>query len=145
MAHTVKGASGNLGAKEVQERATELDDALKEERSGEYDVLLGKFEQTLSGFIVALGEAGIVEQEEKEQAAVGELSFEELRGLLEELEPNLKKRQPKKCEPILEEIARHTLPEEHAGDVAELTKLIKRYKFKEAKVILERLKSMVSE
>ena len=139
IAHTVKGASGNLGAKEVQERATELDDALKEERSGEYDMQLQKLEQTLSGFMVALGEAGIVEQEEKERAAGGELSVEELRRLLEELEPNLKKRQPKKCEPILEEIARHTLPEEYAGDVAELTKLIKRYKFKEAKEVFDRL------
>ncbi len=39
------------------------------------------------------------------------------------------KLQPKNCAPVMEEMARHTLPEVYAGDVEELTKLIKRYKF----------------
>jgi len=56
-------------------------------------------------------------KELQEHAARGELSVEELRGLLEELELNLKKRQPKKCAPVMEEMAGHTLPKEYAGDV----------------------------
>jgi HPt (histidine-containing phosphotransfer) domain-containing protein len=144
LAHTVKGASGNLGAKDLQQKATELNAALKEAKSEEYEPLLTRFDKSLLALISSIDGAGLREEEETEKATTGDLSPDELLRLLEELEPNLKKRQPKRCAPILEEISRYTLPEEYAVDLDELGRLIKRYKFKEAQGIFERLMDRIS-
>ena len=139
IAHTVKGASGNLGAKELQEKATNLDAALQEDRGEAYEALLTRFDESLKALIGSIEEAGLSDSQHEVKATAGELSPKELRRLLGELEPNLKKRQPKRCASILEEIARYDVPEEYAGNLDELDKLIKRYKFKEAQKIFELL------
>ena len=144
IAHTVKGASGNLSAKDLQEKAADLDAALRDARSGEYEPLLTRLDKSLRALINSINEAGLGDAEEAQKSTFGDLSPDELHKLLGELEPNLKKRQPKRCAPILEEIARYVLPEEYAKDLNELGKLIKRYKFKEAQGIFERLMDRIS-
>ncbi len=139
IAHTVKGVAGNIGAGGLQEKATELDEALKDERVAKYEPLLSRFDKSLGALIGSIDSAGLAETEETEAATAGELSPDELRRLLDELEPNLKKRQPKRCAPILEEIGRHKLPKRQAADLEKLAKLVKRYKFKEAQGIFDSL------
>ncbi len=139
IAHTVKGVAGNIGAGGLQEKATELDEALKGEQEARYEALLAGFDEALQALTSALEKAGLEGEEAEEDATAGEIPPEELRRLLNELEPNLKRRQPKRCAPILEEIARYTLPEKYAGDLGELARHIKRYKFKEAKEVFDRL------
>ncbi len=147
LAHTVKGVSGNIGARKLHERATALDDVLKAEREHEYADFLGVYEQDLRSLTESLRQAGLEEAAEQAAKKGGgeEIAPERLRELLEELRPSLNKRQPKRCAPILEEIARYTLPDEYAGGLDELGKLVKRYKFKEAQEIFERLMERVSE
>jgi len=94
--------------------------------------------------ISSINEAGLRQEEEAVKTTAGDISPEELGRLLGELEPSLKKRQPKHCASVFEEIARYTIPAEYAVDLAELDKLVKRYKFKEAQVIFERLMAKIS-
>jgi two-component system, sensor histidine kinase and response regulator len=139
LAHTVKGASGNLGAKELQARATVLDSALKDEHLEIDEQVLSDFDEALQSLVGAIVSSGIEEEiEESAQAAApaaGKISKEQLIKLLEDLEPNLKKRQPKKCVPILEEILNYRLEEKVKAGLNEIAALIKRYKFKEAQEI----------
>ncbi|MCP4701115.1 MAG: response regulator [Gammaproteobacteria bacterium] len=48
LVHTLKGVAGNLGAHELQNAALELENAIKQERRDEFDVLLGKLEFALT-------------------------------------------------------------------------------------------------
>jgi CheY-like chemotaxis protein len=138
LAHTVKGASGNIGAKILQKAATELDDVLKKGEGDEK--LLAAYGKTLRSLVEAVEDGGIKVEEDTGAAGAGEeLSPEKLKEYLKELEPQMKKRQPKKCAPILEEIMKYTLPEDYGSQVTEMSKLIKKYKFKEASAILETL------
>lgn len=145
LAHTVKGVAGNIGAGELQSKATQLDDVLKQESQADYEVQLGEFEVVLQSLVDALSRAGL-EKVEQVGPAVGTrepITPERLRELLVELEPNLKKRQPKRCVPVLGQISAYALPEEYEGDIVNLAELIKRYKFKEAQALFDRLMEMV--
>ena len=145
IAHTVKGASGNLGAMKLQAKAAELDAALKAEGSAECELLLAEFDETLKALVDAIDTAGLGQEEGVgKRVTEGILSADELCKLLEELGPRLHKRQPKRCIPVLEEIERHALPEQHAKQVEELGTLIRGYKFKEAQALFSHLMSAVS-
>ena len=67
------------------------------------------------------------------------LSPERLLEHLKELEPRMKKRQPKKSTAVLEVIEKNTVPQEFAGRTREMSNLIRKYKFYEAQVIFESL------
>lgn len=144
VAHTVKGASGNLGATELQEKAADLDTALKEARSEKFESLLTRFGDALNELVTSIWEAGLTGEEQEAEATSGELSLAELRRFLEALEPHLKKRQPKRCAPVLEEMGRYDIPSEYQGYLEELGRLIKRYKFKEAQAIYTRILKKIS-
>jgi hypothetical protein len=64
-------------------------------------------------------------------------SPQELVELLEGLVPHIKSRKPKKCAPEIERISKLSWPDPLGKKVKELTKLIGRYKFKEAETIAE--------
>ena len=56
---------------------------------------------------------------------------------LEELELLMKKRQPKKCAPLLEMLGSSSIPGDYAQDVKTLIAGIDKYQFKEAEAILQ--------
>ena len=64
-------------------------------------------------------------------------SQDKLIELLEELATHIKARKPKKCEPVLDQISRLSYPDHIVKKIKELTKLIGRYEFIDAEVILE--------
>ncbi len=69
----------------------------------------------------------------------GKLSGTNLKSgpaLLEDLMGNVKKRKPKPCKEILKQIKAIFRPGEHASEIAELDRLIDKYKFKDAEKIL---------
>ena len=132
LAHTVKGASGNIGAKELHLKATELDKVLKEEKMEEYEGRIKSFGETLAKLVDSMDKAGIREAEEVETTGGEVLDSKKLQVYLKELEPILKKRQPKLCVPLMEKILSFSLPEEFREDIKKLSGLIKKYKFKEA-------------
>lgn len=140
IAHTIKGVSGNIGAKKLQEKAEHLEKAIKEKKNENYKVLLSDLQESLEELIHAINEAGL--EEEKKNTSTKELSPDKFLHLLGELKQYLKKQRPKKCTPIIEEIEEYALQQEYATDFNELKKLIKKYRFKDSLEILERLMNM---
>ena len=60
---------------------------------------------------------------------------------MEELLPNLKTRKPKLCKEAMAEITKLNWPSPLSMDIADLEKLIKKYKFKNALPLVESLQS----
>jgi two-component system sensor histidine kinase/response regulator len=137
LAHTVKGVAGNIGADDLQEAGGILEASIKKGLSPENLEMLDSFDnalvQVLGSLKDFLGE-GEDTEDEKEVGENGTPS--ELLALLEKLEPLLKKRKPKPCKEVMEEINGFQWPEAHMKDVKELEKLIGKYKFKDAKPLL---------
>jgi HPt (histidine-containing phosphotransfer) domain-containing protein len=144
LAHTVKGAAGNLGATEMNEKAAALDAAFKKGKSEEYEVLLADFERTLKALSEAIDNTDLQFPVKKPAATGPEIKKKELIGLLKQLEPLLKKRQPKVCAPIIEKIMSHSLPVDSGGDIEMLSGYIKKYKFKDAMQMLAAILSRLN-
>jgi two-component system sensor histidine kinase/response regulator len=142
LAHTVKGVSGNIGAEDVQSAATDLDAALKgmdagDNQAGSVGPHLQVFGERLGMFVSGLAAAGIsVEGVAEKQGGKVSGTMNELTEILTSLTPHLVKRQPKPCKPYVDSLAAREWPSEAALAVADLIKLTKRYKFKEAQDIL---------
>ena len=64
-------------------------------------------------------------------------SPEFLLELLLRIEPFIRKRKPKPCKEVIQEINGFSWPAEYTQVIAELGKLIGKYKFKDAQPILE--------
>jgi len=134
--HTIKGVAGNLGAAQMQKDAAALEADIK---SGSNAVLqLGSFKNSLSGLVSAIESAGVMDNDDSNASACGDdLSAEELAEYLLELKPQIAKRRPKLCMPILEKILGYSLPESVEGDMHVLTEYLTGYKFKDAAALLD--------
>ncbi|MBT3272736.1 MAG: response regulator, partial [Spirochaetales bacterium] len=141
IAHTVKGASGNLGADDLQQKATTLDAALKKEKLAEDDTIIEEYEETLKALVTAIEDADLKSDEEAVQSTEGKISEEDLSRLLSDLSASLKKRQPKNCAPIIDELMKFELAEDVKAGIIEIATQIKRYKFKEAQAVFDDLQS----
>jgi len=67
-----------------------------------------------------------------------------LLDLLLSLEPFIQKQKPKQCREIIEKIEAKRWPDQFAQATADLSKLIKQYKFKEAKALLDLMTKQMS-
>ncbi len=140
MAHTVKGTSGNLGAIELQKTATKLDEILKNE--DDYKDILNQFNTVLENLVGNISSSGIIYETtdfSSETSSKPTLSKDELIKFLNELEPTIKKRLPKKCEPILTKMKAYTISKEYVVKINEIGALIEKYKFKDASILLEQI------
>ncbi len=87
-----------------------------------------------------------------ETAAAGnELNLEkevgepnQLKAFLEALEPLLKKRKPKPCKAVKEQINQFSWVDDFSGLLSDLNKHISKYKFKDAQKIFEELTKSLS-
>ncbi len=87
----------------------------------------------LKNVVVALGVLGGEEKEVADSDKAGpEATPGELAAALEELLPHLKARKPKPCKEAMSKIKDLKWPSEFSTDIADLDRLIKKYKFKEA-------------
>ena len=88
---------------------------------------------------------GVLGGEEKEAACPDkggpEASPGELAAALEELLPHLKTRKPKPSKEAVAKIKDLKLPPEFSIEIADLDRLIKKYKFKEALPLVEALQT----
>jgi PAS domain S-box-containing protein len=144
LAHTVKGVSGNIGATEIQKTAEIVELKIK---NGETDNLTKPI-QTLKEQLdmVLIGLQDIVKesnQEKNKDLDQQPGDIKELKKLLTELEPLLKKRKPKPCKVTMEEINQYIWPEEYSGLLSDLNRYVVKYKFKDASETHIRLMSMV--
>jgi polar amino acid transport system substrate-binding protein len=144
LAHTVKGVAGNIGAKDLSGPAGELEAAIKHQKSDEFEALLAGFADALNVVLNSLKH--VVEVEEKTEGEAADPK--RLLELVQKLEPHLKKRKPKPCKEVMEEINGYSWADEYAQDITKLGRLINKYKFKDAQPILEsiieKLKSSIS-
>jgi len=144
IAHTVKGAAGNLGAKELQKKAFVLELEMKKDSTEIDKESIDSFNISLQNLINEISEK-ILEQMVQETPIVKSEIITDtlLLQFLDNMVPNIKKRQPKKCNPILEQIGKYTISDNYREQLTELTAKIKGYKFKEAEILVESLKEKI--
>jgi polar amino acid transport system substrate-binding protein len=138
-AHTVKGVAGNIGISKLHKIAGDLEAGIRKRETDRYDSMLKKYSRELSKVLTALKDLEPEEDISKKEGVSNTraASPDELVELLEGLMPHIKTRKPKKCAPAIEQISRLSWPDHLDKKIKELTKLIERYKFKEAEIILE--------
>ena len=145
LAHTVKGVAGNIGAEELQGIAAVLEGAIKEWNPEAVTGALQEFQPALE--VVRTSLQPIVEKaepkpDEQTGAAEGETGdLQKLRELLEQLQPLVAKRKPKPSKAVMAEIKAFSWPAEYQTGLAELGKLVGKYKFKDCLVVLAKLLS----
>ena len=141
LAHTVKGVAGNIGAGNLQQAAGKLESAIREEKRDNTDNFIAAFETELAAVnhalepVLAMQTSG--DDNQPSESMAGET--EDLIGLLEQLLPHIAKRKPKPCKEIMAEINQRQWPDDAATQIEQLAKWIGKYKFKEAKEVLEKL------
>jgi len=143
-AHTVKGVAGNIGISKLYKIAGDLEAGIRKRETDRCDSMLKKYSKELSKVLTALKDLEPEEDISKKEGVsdTQAASPDELVELLEELLPHIKTRKPKKCVPAIEQIPKLSWPDHLDKKVKELSKLIGRYKFKEAEAIAE---SIISE
>ncbi len=142
LAHSIKGVAGNVGAGPLHEAGAALESAIKQGERDTYEEKISVFGKVLKDVIMALGVLG---GEEKEAAgsdkAEPEATPEELNAALEEMIPHLKTRKPKPCKEAMAKIKTYQWPPACSMGMADLERLIKKYKFKDALPLVEALQT----
>jgi len=142
LAHSIKGVAGNVGAGELQEAAAELEHAIKEGETDSYEEKISAFGKVLKDVVTALAVLGGEEKEAAGSDKSGpEATPEEMAAALGELLPHLKTRKPKPCKEAMVKIKELKWPAEYGVEIADLDRLIKKYKFKDALPLVEALQA----
>ena len=142
LAHSIKGVAGNVGAGPLQETAAELEHAIRDAEADLYEEKISVFGKVLKNVITALGVLGGEEKEAADSDKAGpEATPDELAAALEELLPHLKTRKPKPCKEAMVKIKLLKWPSEFSMEIADLDRLIKKYKFKDALPLVETLQN----
>ena len=146
-AHSIKGIAGNIGINKLHKIAGDFEAVIRMREADRYDIMLKKYSKELSKVLTTLKDLEPEEDRYKKEdvSDTQAISPDELIELLEGLVPPLKTRKPKKCAPAIEQISRLSWPDHLSKKVKELTKLIGRYKFKEAETIAESIISKLRE
>jgi signal transduction histidine kinase/DNA-binding response OmpR family regulator/ABC-type nitrate/sulfonate/bicarbonate transport system substrate-binding protein len=139
LAHTVAGVAGTIGATRLEQEARRLLKAIKKENTGEIELLLETFSQQQTRIISSLLQF-------KEQSAEddkipmttknSDRDLAQLQRLLQELEAPLKKKRPRECKQLLEEMNSLQWPEALQPQLNLLVDSLAKYKFKEATKML---------
>ncbi|NOR64958.1 MAG: response regulator [Candidatus Scalindua sp.] len=146
-AHTLKGVTGNIGISKLHKIAGDLEAVIRKRETDRYDIMLKKYSKELSKVLTTLKELEPEEDRYKKEdvSDTQDVSPDQLIKLLEGLVPHIKTRKPKKCAPAIEQISKLSWPDHLDKKVKELTKLIGKYKFKEAGKIVESIISKLRE
>ena len=130
MAHTLKGVAGTIGALHLQALAKELESRM---------FVTPDFVSELELVIASVGQLLEENTEENRVSEFKALVVDSavLLKTLELLLSPVRKKRPKLCEPILEELARMAFPSDMMRDMDTLTECIQKYKMKDALPILE--------
>jgi signal transduction histidine kinase/CheY-like chemotaxis protein len=137
LAHTVKGVAGNIGATALQEPAKNLELAAKAGHFDQAKDLMAPFKEILYQVLDSLKVLAQTEVPKEEKLEISAGSTEILLKLLERLETHVQKKKPKPCKEIMAEINDHRWSAEFSKNISELDRLIGKYKFKDAKPLVE--------
>jgi len=139
LAHTLKGVSGSIGAVVIQEKAADVESAIREHASS--DILNPLMRETSIMLTKMIGYLeNVLPEEESESQPMGPVSNgDELLKALDELKPFVKTRKPKNCAQVMEKYKKLIWPTQFQTQVVDLKKFISKYKFKDAIKVMELL------
>lgn len=139
-AHTVKGVAGTIGATALQTIGGELEHAIKDGAHDRFTDLVDAFDQELQSVLNVL--SSYLETLQPSDSATQDKqtgNMKDLAALLRELKPHVEKRKPKPCNAIIERISGYEWPYHIEKDVSTISRLIKKYKYKDALPVLDAL------
>ncbi|MCP3925567.1 MAG: transporter substrate-binding domain-containing protein [Desulfobacterales bacterium] len=138
--HTIKGVSGNIGARELHDAAITLDECIKMNNSEDIEVLLTLFNRIIvkifSGLTPLVKE--MVDEQKKGQDKI-QGTKEEFFEILLSLNSFVKKLRPRESKEILAKILSNEWPEEYVVEIVKLEEYINRYKFRDAEKVIEKI------
>lgn len=152
LAHTIKSVAGNLGAERLSAAAGDLEAAIVQSDAEIPRKTLELFNREFKHVVTGL--QTIKEEAKKVRHTVAKTPGSVSQTVavtpahlaaLQELEPNARARKPKPCAICLDRIIALTWPEDMAEDIDLLAKQIRKYRYKEALTLLERLKGRLPE
>jgi len=138
LAHTVKGVAGNVGAKGLAAAAAVVEKAVREGQDGLADKLEA-FGGELAKVVEALGVLGEAAGAPPAQPGKAAASPQELAAALEEMLPHLRTKKPKPSKEAINKLKELGWPVEMGVEFSDLSKLIGKYKFKDALPLAEGL------
>ncbi len=143
--HSVKGLAGNVGATDLQSTGEALEAALQLADDSLVATHLDRFEALVDSVAKAITASA---RNRSERPAAGGESVKTppkpvdtaalLKGL-REMEPHVRKRKPRLCQPILETLTAAAWPPELFEEMRSLDQFIRKYKFNEAKAMHAKL------
>jgi CheY-like chemotaxis protein/HPt (histidine-containing phosphotransfer) domain-containing protein len=145
LAHSIKGVAGNVGAKDLQAAAAEVEAVIKQGDAERIPGSLSAFDQALGVVVRGLEALGPARKAPTAAADAPEATGEQMREALQGLQPHLQARKPKPCKAAVAAVEALRWPEALANDVTELGKLVRKYKFREAQAIAEALLAELDE
>jgi CheY-like chemotaxis protein len=140
LVHTVKGVSGSIGALDLQNAASELETAVRQESARGLDDLLNQFDTALNIVLDSIRNAvGVGSKQEEVRSNGPVVDVAVLQRLLLKLRPYILDREAKPCKEIMKEIAGYTWPDEYVQGLKDLSRHIGKYKFKEGQELLSQI------
>ena len=148
LAHTIKGVAGNIGAAGIYDLAREVENAVKQDDTAEAEKYLSALSSQLKPIFKILEQVSLQTPEPaKAKEGDGKADPRFVLEILKEMQPHLKKRNPKKCTQAMEKLECKNVPPELKADMLTLCGHLQKYKFREAEKmhgdLLKKLKGMV--
>ena len=136
--HTIKGASGNLGAEELMKKAEILNNELKDKNSDIECQFFIDFNKALRSLICSVsGCFDNLKEAENKSELKSEIGLEELKMHFIMLKEKVKKHQAKCCIEIINKLENLILPENSKESMLTAFNLVKKYKFKDAESLID--------
>ena len=142
LVHAIRGIAGNIGGKELEAAAGELENACRVAGNGvpfalgePLRVFIDRHEALLMAIGAVLSRQPVVSPAKPEGPPGDEA---EMRLMLERLRKALATEEPRPCKEILGQLLQRRWPEGHEAVLAELNSLVQRYRLTEALALLDK-------
>ena len=140
LAHTVKGVAGNVGLTDLHQAAAALEATLKSDAPGLNQEIMDQFTLSLKTAIQRLGDFLGTDFPDQPRKPMDRI--EDPKGLLlllRELQIQVRRKRPKPCRELLEQIRKLVPPAGIEEKLNHLSQSVRNYRFKEAAQLIEAL------
>jgi HPt (histidine-containing phosphotransfer) domain-containing protein len=140
LVHTVKGVSGNIGAHDLANAASELETAVREKTTNRFEEHLNQFDTELKLVLDSIRKVISLDYKQEEVQSNRPIADVAVLGtLLSKLMPYILDREAKPCKEIMKELTGYTWPDEYADRLKDLNRYVEKYKFKEGQKLLSQI------